>query len=54
MRLCIIWDPGAADGLMGTRTLLEYVRAFLVPKGLHRRQTSSFGDVCCFSVEHRW
>ena len=30
----IIWDPGAADGLMGTHTLLEYVRAFLYPLGL--------------------
>ena len=30
----IIWDPGAADGLMGTHTLLEYARAFLYPLGL--------------------
>ena len=29
----LIWDPGAADGLCGTQTLLEYAQTFLYPHG---------------------
>ena len=29
----LIWDPGAADGLCGTQTILEYAQEFLYPNG---------------------
>ena len=29
----LIWDPGAADGLCGTQTVLEYAQEFLYPHG---------------------